>query len=110
MARTRPALSPRPSTALAWPASHPKATVVVLKAGTAQGFFFTQSVVDALMYAGDQHLDVVNMSFFADPWLFNCRNDKEQKAIIAGHLDGRPVRRSSAASSWSPPPATTAST
>ena len=33
-------------------------------------------------YAGDQHLDVVNMSFFADPWLFNCRNDDEQKAIV----------------------------
>lgn len=61
----------------------PKATVVVLKAGTAQGYFFTQSVVDALMYAGKQHLDVVNMSFFADPWLFNCRNDKEQRAIVA---------------------------
>ena len=60
----------------------PEATIVVLKAGTEQGYFFTQSVVDALMYAGDQHLDVVNMSFFADPWLFNCRNDKEQKAII----------------------------
>src|SRR5215831_1244431 len=52
----------------------PKATIVVLKAGTAEGYFFTQSVVDALMYAGDQHLDAVNMSFFADPWLFNCRN------------------------------------
>jgi len=61
----------------------PEASVVVLKAGTAQGYFFTQSVVDALMYAGNQHLDVVSMSFFADPWLFNCRNDKEQKAIIA---------------------------
>ncbi len=60
----------------------PEATIVVLKAGTSAGYFFTQSVVDALMYAGDQHLDVVNMSFFADPWLFNCRNDKEQKAII----------------------------
>ena len=60
----------------------PAATIVVLKAGTEQGFFFTQSVVDALRYAGDQHLDVVNMSFFADPWLFNCRNDQEQKAII----------------------------
>jgi subtilisin family serine protease len=60
----------------------PEAKVVVLKAGTAEGYFFTQSVVDALRYAGDQHLDVVNMSFFADPWLFNCRNDKEQKAII----------------------------
>ena len=65
----------------------PEATVVVLKAGTEQGYFFTQSVVDALRYAGDQHLDVVNMSFFADPWLFNCRNDKEQKAIIKAISD-----------------------
>jgi subtilisin family serine protease len=61
----------------------PEAKIVVLKAGTAQGYFFTQSVVDALRYAGDQHLDVVSMSFFADPWLFNCRNDAEQRAIIA---------------------------
>jgi subtilisin family serine protease len=60
----------------------PEATIVVLKAGTEQGYFFTQSVVDALIYAGNQQLDVVNMSFFADPWLFNCRNDKEQKAIV----------------------------
>ena len=60
----------------------PQATVVVLKAGTEQGYFFTQSVVDALRYAGDQHLDAVNMSFFADPWLFNCRNETEQRAII----------------------------
>jgi subtilisin family serine protease len=65
----------------------PEAKVVVLKAGTEEGYFFTQSVVDALRYAGDQRLDVVNMSFFADPWLFNCRNDKEQKAIIAAISD-----------------------
>jgi lantibiotic leader peptide-processing serine protease len=60
----------------------PQATLVVLKAGTANGYFFTDSVVNALVYAGDQQLDAVNMSFFADPWLFNCRNDTEQKAII----------------------------
>src|SRR5262249_49498720 len=60
----------------------PRARIVALKAGTEQGFFFTDSVVDALTYAGDQKLDAVNMSFFADPWLFNCRNDSEQKAII----------------------------
>jgi len=65
----------------------PEATLVVLKAGTEQGYFFTQSVVDALRYAGDQRLDVVNMSFFADPWLFNCRNDTEQKAIIKAISD-----------------------
>jgi subtilisin family serine protease len=60
----------------------PEATIVALKAGTEQGFFFTSSVVDSLIYAGDQHLDAVNMSFFADPWLFNCRNDADQRAII----------------------------
>ena len=60
----------------------PKARLVALKAGTAQGFFFTDSVVDAITYAGDLRLDAVNMSFFADPWLFNCRNDTEQKAIV----------------------------
>ncbi|MDQ3890941.1 MAG: S8 family serine peptidase [Actinomycetota bacterium] len=60
----------------------PDATIVALKAGTIEGYFFTQSVVDGLVYAGDQRLDVVNMSFFADPWLFNCRNDAEQRAIV----------------------------
>ena len=82
----------------------------MLKAGTEQGYFFTQSVVDALRYAGDQQLDVVNMSFFADPWLFNCRNDKEQKAIIKAISDCREVCRSSEASCSWPPPATRAST
>ena len=27
-------------------------------------------------------LDVVNMSFFADPYLFNCRNEATQRAIV----------------------------
>src|SRR5919201_1795809 len=61
----------------------PRATLVALKAGTADGFFFTQEVVDALTYAGDKRLDVVNVSFFAHPFLFNCKNDAEQRAIVA---------------------------
>jgi len=60
----------------------PDATIVALKAGNAQGFFFTQEVTDAMIYAGDHHLDVVNMSFFADPFLFNCKNDADQRAIV----------------------------
>src|SRR5262249_18713399 len=60
----------------------PEATIVALKAGNANGFFFTQEVTDAMIYAGDHHLDVVNMSFFADPWLFNCKNDADQRAIV----------------------------
>ena len=32
------------------------------------------------------------MSFFADPWLFNCRNDKDQKAIIQAICELRATR------------------
>jgi len=60
----------------------PEATIVALKAGNAEGFFFTKEVTDAMIYAGDHHLDVVNMSFFADPFLFNCKNDADQRAIV----------------------------
>jgi subtilisin family serine protease len=60
----------------------PKATLAGLHAGTSEGYFFTQPVVDALVWAGDHHIDVVNMSFFVDPWLFNCKDDADQRAII----------------------------
>jgi len=59
----------------------PDVRLVALKAGRSDGFFFTQAVVDAFVYAGEQGIDVVNMSFFADPFLYNCRNDPEQRAI-----------------------------
>jgi len=60
----------------------PEATIVALKAGNVEGYFFTQEVVDAMIYAGDHDIDVVNMSFFADPWLFNCKDDADQRAIV----------------------------
>ena len=52
-----------------------------IKAGNADGFFFPEAVVCAFMWAGTHHIDVTNNSYFADPWLFNCRNDPEQRAI-----------------------------
>jgi subtilisin family serine protease len=33
------------------------------------------------MWAGTHNIAVTNNSYFADPWLFNCRNDPEQRAI-----------------------------
>jgi lantibiotic leader peptide-processing serine protease len=60
----------------------PEATLVGLKVCTAQGFCFTQEVVDGLIEAGNLGLDVANMSFFADPWLFNCHGANEEQAII----------------------------
>ncbi len=50
----------------------PDVTLVNVRAGQDSGFFFLQSVVDALTYSGDIGLDVVNMSFYVDPWLYNC--------------------------------------
>jgi subtilisin family serine protease len=50
----------------------PKVTLVELKGGQDSGLFFLESVVNALVYAGNAGIDVVNMSFFVDPWLYNC--------------------------------------
>lgn len=60
----------------------PDATIVAIKACTIVGFCFADSVAAALRYAGDQRLDVVNLSLFADPYLFYCANDADQRAIL----------------------------
>jgi lantibiotic leader peptide-processing serine protease len=52
----------------------PAVSLVNLRAGQDSGFFFLQPSVDALTFAADHGVDVVNMSYFIDPWLFNCRN------------------------------------
>jgi subtilisin family serine protease len=61
----------------------PEATIVALKACTQEGYCFADSVAAALRYAGDQGIDVVNLSLFADPYLYYCKNDKSQKAILS---------------------------
>ncbi len=68
----------------------PNVTLVNLRAGQDSGFFFLPATVDALTYAGRHGVDVVNMSFFIDPWLFNCaanpadspEEQAEQRTII----------------------------
>jgi subtilisin family serine protease len=59
----------------------PNVKIAGIKAGDADGYFFPEAVVCAFMWAGSHHIDVTNNSYFADPWLFNCRNDPQQHAI-----------------------------
>ena len=59
----------------------PNVKIAGIKAGNADGFFFPEAVICAFMWAGSHHFQVTNNSYFADPWLFNCRNDAEQRAI-----------------------------
>ena len=60
----------------------PDATIVAIKVCTEVGFCFADSVAAALRYAGDNDIDVVNMSLFADPYLYYCKSDAQQKAIL----------------------------
>ncbi len=68
----------------------PKVTLVNLRAGQDSGFFFLSATLQAMTYAADTGVDVVNMSYFTDPWLFNCRanpvdapaEQAEQRLII----------------------------
>ena len=68
----------------------PGVTLVNIRAGQDSGYFLLESTVNALTYAGDVGIDVVNMSFYVDPWLFNCPDNPadgpdvqaEQRTII----------------------------
>jgi subtilisin family serine protease len=59
----------------------PHVRIAGIKTSTDAGFFFPEAVVCAFMWAGTHGVDVTNNSYFADPWLFNCRNDPVQRAI-----------------------------
>ena len=69
----------------------PKASIVNVRAGQDSGYFFLQPTVDALTYSGRIGLNVVNMSFYVDPWQWNCANNaadsaearQEQVTIVA---------------------------
>lgn len=68
----------------------PEVSLVNIRGGQDAGLLFLQPVVDALTYGADVGLDVINMSFYVDPWLYNCRDNPadspeariEQRTII----------------------------
>src|SRR5438067_7974340 len=59
----------------------PNVKIAGIKAGNTAGFFFPEAVICAFVWAATHHVDVTNNSYFADPYLFNCRNDPVQRAI-----------------------------
>jgi subtilisin family serine protease len=50
----------------------PDVTLLSLRAGQDAGYFFLAPTIEAISAAGDLGVDVINMSFYTDPWLFNC--------------------------------------
>ena len=103
-APTWPRPSPAGSTASASPAWRRTPPSSALKACTIAGYCFADSVAAALRYAGDQQIDVVNLSLFADPYLFYC----QQRRRAAQHPEDavrarRATPSSVASSSWRRP-------
>ncbi|MCD0450452.1 S8 family serine peptidase [Actinocorallia sp. API 0066] len=68
----------------------PNVTIVNLRTGQDSGQFFLKPTLDALVYAADNGIDVVNMSYYLDPWAWNCPDDPtatpeerlQQKTVI----------------------------
>jgi len=59
----------------------PNVSIAGIKTSNDDGFFFPEMVVCAYMWVAAHGIDVTNNSYFADPWLYNCVNDPEQRAI-----------------------------
>jgi subtilisin family serine protease len=59
----------------------PNVRIAAIKAGNSDGYFFPEAVICSFVWAGTHHMDVTNNSYYADPYLYNCRNDATQRAI-----------------------------
>jgi len=59
----------------------PNVKLAAIKAANADGFVFPEAVICSFMWAATHNIQVTNNSYFVDPWLYNCRNDPEQRAI-----------------------------
>ncbi|HSL64025.1 MAG TPA: S8 family serine peptidase [Gaiellaceae bacterium] len=59
----------------------PNVKVAGIKSSNDDGYFFAHMVVCSFMWAGSQHLDVTNNSYFMDPYLYNCRSSAEQRVL-----------------------------
>ena len=59
----------------------PNVGLAGIKSSNDDGFFFPEMVICSYMWVAEKGIDVTNNSYFADPWLYNCVNDAEQRAI-----------------------------
>ncbi|GGV17107.1 peptidase S8 [Streptomyces filipinensis] len=44
--------------------------------------FYPESVVCAFVFAADHGIQITNNSYYVDPWLYNCMDDPDQRAIV----------------------------
>ncbi|MFD8785671.1 S8 family serine peptidase [Kitasatospora sp. NPDC059599] len=47
------------------------------------GQYYAENIVCGLLWAADHGAKAINNSYFADPWKYNCPEDRDQAALIA---------------------------
>ncbi len=47
-----------------------------------KSLFYPESVVCAFVFAADHGIEITNNSYYVDPWLYNCMDDPDQRAIV----------------------------
>ncbi|MQY33413.1 hypothetical protein SRB17_13740 [Streptomyces sp. RB17] len=57
------------------------ASITVAQPDSTQ-LFYPESVVCAFVFAADHGIQVTNNSYYVDPWLYNCMDDPDQRAIV----------------------------
>lgn len=60
----------------------PGVKVSGIKVSNPDGFFYTEAVVCGFVWAAEHGVDVTNNSYYTDPWMFNCKNDPDQGALV----------------------------
>ncbi|MDN3297805.1 S8 family serine peptidase [Streptomyces ficellus] len=60
----------------------PGVKVSGIKVSTPDGFFYTESVVCGFVWAAEHGVEVTNNSYYVDPWLYTCKNDADQGALV----------------------------
>ena len=46
------------------------------------GLFYPEAVICAFVFAADKGVEVTNNSYYVDPYLYNCRDDADQGAVV----------------------------
>ncbi|KUN78705.1 peptidase S8 [Streptomyces bungoensis] len=57
------------------------ASITVAQPDSTQ-LFYPESVVCAFVFAADHGIEVTNNSYYVDPWMYNCMDDPDQRAIV----------------------------
>ncbi|MBV2151691.1 S8 family serine peptidase [Kitasatospora sp. SUK 42] len=47
------------------------------------GQYYVENIVCGMLWAADHGAKAINNSYFADPWKYNCPEDRDQAALIA---------------------------